>query len=101
MIKLSYTRTLALISFILSIGVLTSCTKNNSAVDSGKVQLLSFGPTGAKHGDTLRFIGVHLDRVTSIQFTGGATAIVDQKSFTKQTSELINLIVPQAAEKGN
>ena len=100
MIKKPYTRTVAIICFILSVGVLMSCTKNNDAADSGKVQLLSFGPTGAKHGDTLRFIGVHLDRVTSIEFTGGAAAIVDQKGFTKQTSELITLIVPQAAEKG-
>ena len=100
MIKFSNTKTLVLICLTISIGVLTSCKKNNDSVDSGKVQLLSFGPTGAKHGDTLRFIGTNLTKVTSIQFTGGTAAVVDQKSFTKQTSELIMLIVPQAAEKG-
>ena len=102
MINLSYTRLVALLCFILSIGVLTSCEKTDDAdaIDSGKVQLFSFGPTGSKHGDTLRFIGTNLNKVTSIQFTGGTAAIVEQKDFKQQTSELILLIVPQAAEKG-
>jgi IPT/TIG domain-containing protein len=100
MIKLFNTRQSALICFILSIGVLTACTKNDATVDSGKIQLLSFGPTGAKHGDTLRFIGINLNKVTSIQFTGGTAAVVEQKDFKQQTSDLILLIVPQAAEKG-
>src|SRR5258705_2253493 len=99
MIKLFSSRLLVLICFILSIGILTSCDKNDGEVKSDKVQLFSFGPTGAKHGDTLRFIGVNLTKVTSIQFTG-TNATVNQADFKQQTSELIRLIVPQAAEKG-
>ena len=101
MIKLSSSRLLALMCFILLIGIVSSCDKdddNNN--NSGKVELLSFGPTGAKHGDTLRFIGNNLNKVTAIQFTGGTTAMVEQKDFKQQTSELILLIVPPAAEKG-
>ena len=98
MIKLSSSRLLALLSFILSIGIV-SCDKNDD-VNSGKVELFSFGPTGAKPGDTLRFIGVNLSKVTSIQFTGGTGATVNQTDFKKQASDLILLIVPQAAEKG-
>ena len=99
MIKLFSSRLLVLICFILSIGILTSCDKNDGEVKSDKVQLFSFGPTGAKHGDTLRFIGVNLTKVTSIQFTG-TNATVNQADFKQQTTELIRLIVPQAAEKG-
>ncbi len=99
----TFNKTLLTIScLLLSVFVFTSCDKDNSD-DSQKIPdkttLLSFGPTGAKHGDTLRFIGYHLDRVSSIKFTGNA-AVVDKAAFKTQTSELILLIVPQAAEKG-
>ena len=84
---------------ILSIGIVTSCNKDDDEVTSDKIQLFSFGPTGAKHGDTILFIGNKLDKVTAIQFTG-TNAIVNQADFKKQTSRLIALLVPQAAEKG-
>jgi hypothetical protein len=100
MIKLSSSRVLALTCFILSIGIVSSCDKNDDNGNSGKVELLSFGPTGAKHGDTLSFIGINLNKVSAIEFTGGAAAVVNQSDFKKQTSELILVIVPQAAEKG-
>jgi hypothetical protein len=99
MIKLSSLKLLALISIILSIGIVTSCDKDDDEVNSDKIQLLSFGPTGAKHGDTIQFIGTNLNKVTAIQFTG-TNATVNQADFKKQTPELILLIVPQAAEKG-
>ena len=99
MIKLSFSRVLALMCFVLSIGIL-SCDKNDDNKSSGKVELFSFGPTGAKHGDTLRFIGANLNKVTAIEFTGGAAAVVNQSDFKKQTSDLILVIVPVAAEKG-
>ncbi len=87
------------ICLVLAMGLITSCEKNND-VNVKDIQLLSFGPTGAKHGDTLRFIGNNLNKVSAIEFTGGAAAIVNQKDFKQQTSELILLLVPAAAEKG-
>src|SRR5215470_12235796 len=98
MIKLSSSRVVAMMCFLLSTAILTSCDKNDNPT-SGKVELLSFGPTGSKHGDTLRFIGNNLNKVTAIQFSG-VNALVEQKDFKQQTSDLILLIVPQAAEKG-
>jgi hypothetical protein len=99
MIKLSSFKLLALVSIILSFGIVTSCDKNDDEVTSDKLQLLSFGPTGAKHGDTILFIGNKLDKVTAIQFTG-TNATVNQADFKKQSSRLIALLVPPAAEKG-
>jgi hypothetical protein len=84
---------------VMSVVVLVSCEKNDDGQTSDKIELLSFGPTGAKHGDTLRFIGHNLDKVTSIKFTGTG-AVVDKASFKLQQSDLILLLVPQAAEKG-
>ena len=99
MITLSFTRLLLLFCFVLSMGILSSCDKDDDA-KTDKIELISFGPTGAKHGDTLRFFGHNLDRVTAVQFTGGAGSTVEQKDFKTQNYELILLIVPQAAEKG-
>lgn len=95
--KLFNVRTLSFLCFVAFIGTASSCKKND--VKSGKVELLSFGPTGARHGDTLLFIGKNLRKVTSIEFTG-SSAKVDQKSFVLHTEELIKLIVPVSAEKG-
>jgi len=100
MIKLSSFRLLALMLITLSVGFVTSCDKDDDdEVTSDKIQLFSFGPTGAKHGDTILFIGNKLDKVTAIQFTG-TNATVNQADFKKQTSRLIALLVPQTAEKG-
>jgi IPT/TIG domain len=95
------TRLLPLMMLTISVVTITSCEKNDNEVNSGKVKLLSFGPTGAKHGDTLNFIGNNLQKVTAIQFTGeGASATIEQKDFKKQTSEIIQVLVPAAAERG-
>jgi hypothetical protein len=99
MIQLSYTRLLAVICFVLSLGFLASCDKDNDN-NSGQIELLSFGPTGAKHGDTLRFIGKNLNKVTAIHFTG-TNAVVEQKDFKQHNADLILAVVPSTAEKGN
>ena len=68
MIKIFNKRLLSLICLLMSIAIITSCEKENSGTSA--VELLSFGPTGAKHGDTLRFFGNNLNKVTSVDFTG-------------------------------
>lgn len=99
MIKLLKKPLLALICFICIIVAYSSCKKSDDIADNGMVQLLSFGPTGARPLDTLRFIGNHLEKVTSIQFTG-TNAVVDQKEFKQQSANLILVIVPRTTEKG-
>lgn len=100
MIKLKSSILIAFIGLLFPVLVITSCDKNDNDTKSDKIELFSFGPTGAKHGDTIRFIGNNLNKVTAIHFTGGTASLVNQSDFTLQTSELIRVIVPQAAEKG-
>src|SRR3982751_5748853 len=96
MVKLYNLKLLPLLCFFLTVVIGTSCKKDNDA-KSEAVQLLSFGPTGARPGDTLRFIGNNLQKVTQIDFKG---ATVPSTGFISQTSELILLIVPATTEKG-
>lgn len=98
MIKLFSKPLLAVLPVLFLIAV-ASCEKDSSDKKSDKIELLSFGPTGAKHGDTLKFIGTNLDKVTEITFTGEG-AVVAQSEFKSRTYGLILLIVPDAAEKG-
>ncbi len=95
----SYQRLLLLFCFFLAVGLVVSCKKDNDETNDGRVQLFSFGPTGAKHGDTLRFIGINLNKVTAIQFTG-TNAVVEEKDFKQKSSELLLVVVPTSAEKG-
>lgn len=87
---------LSLVCFILCAGLMTSCEKDKDATSSA-VELLSFGPTGAKHGDTLRFIGNNLDKVVSVELTG---ASVVKSEFLSQSSETILIRVPDQALQG-
>ena len=98
MIQITHTRLLVLSGLVFLLGILASCHKEDKE-GSGKVELLNYGPTGARHGDTLRFFGNNLNKVTAIQFTGPG-AVVEQKDFKQQSANLILLTVPQSAEKG-
>lgn len=90
-------RLLLLISFIVSIGFSTTSCKKETDVNSGIVELLSFGPSGVKHGDQIVFIGRNLDKVNSIAFVGDS---VVKSSFISQTADQITMVVPQKAERG-
>ncbi len=98
MIKLTHTKLLSFLCLLLAVTVLSSCKKDKDERTS-QIQLLSYGPTGAMHGDTLRFFGTNLDKVTEVHFTG-PNAVVKQSEFKKQDWEELLLIVPESAERG-
>ena len=89
-------RLLSLICLAMSIGIATSCNKEKDA-GSGNVVLLSFGPSGVKHGDQIKFIGMNMNKVTSIKLVGDS---IPGSLFVEQTPELIVIVVPEKAERG-
>ena len=96
--KLFNTSLILLLSFVMTAGMLTACDKDDDDDgNSGKVELLSFGPSGVRHGDTISFIGKNLTQVTTIQLTG---ATVEKTGFIQQTPELITIKVPNATVRG-
>ena len=86
-----------MVCLLVCIAITASCKKDKETSDSSGIQLLSFGPSGVQHGDTISFIGNHLDRVTEIDLTG---ATVASSNFTEHTASLIKIIVPVSTEEG-
>ncbi|MFT4024187.1 MAG: hypothetical protein QM664_10440 [Flavihumibacter sp.] len=75
--------------------LLASCDKKEEV--STAVELLSFGPSGLKHGDEMQVIGNNLSAVTSVILSG---ATVDASAFKVHTQERISFIIPEAATSG-
>jgi hypothetical protein len=87
---------LSAMCLVMVISLITSC-KKDELENSGQVVLESFGPTGAKHGENIIFIGTNLDKVTAVQLEGAEIAAAN---FVEQTSEKIVLVVPASAVQG-
>lgn len=82
---------------LLSLGCLVSCNDDEKQ-NSGKVTLLSFGPSGVKHGEKIKFIGLNLDKVTAVVLTPGIE--ISSSEFISQSSEMFEVVIPEAAETG-
>lgn len=94
---LKYTiHSLAFFLMLAGLVFTTSCEEEDS--EGGEVVLLSFGPAGVEHGDEITFVGQNLDKVTAIVFPPSVE--VAKEAFTSQTSEMIKVVVPEAAEPG-
>ncbi len=87
---------LSLFWLLISLILMMSCEKNED-VNAGKVELLSFGPSGVRHGENIEFIGKNFDKVTSIALPGVEVA---KSEFVSQNQELIELTVPEEATEG-
>ncbi|MFB9863877.1 hypothetical protein EFA69_08850 [Rufibacter immobilis] len=90
-------KVLLLVCLLVVVGLLTSCSDDEDDANTGQVELLSFGPTGAKHGQTIKIVGRNLTQVESVQMAG---ATVNKSQFTSQSSEMIELVIPASAERG-
>lgn len=84
------------IAFALLACSLSACEADDDAA-GGAVILESFGPTGVKHGEPIKFIGHNLDQVTAIEFVG---VTIDKAQFSSQTSGEIDLVIPEQTEEG-
>jgi hypothetical protein len=88
--KIKNTLSLLMLAMLL----LGSCKKDEQVQPA----LLSFGPTTVKHGETIKFVGVGLDQVTSIVMPVGID--VPSSSFLTHTSSLIEIAVPDESMVG-
>jgi hypothetical protein len=77
--------------------VFTGCDDENDN-SNGEVTLLSFGPTGVKHGEEIVFVGQNLNKVTSINFAPSVE--IPSSAFTSVTNREIRLVVPNEVESG-
>jgi hypothetical protein len=93
--KIFNIRQFYLVFLVLTLGILSSCEKDE---DNGtdEVQLLSFGPSGVKHGEQISVIGKNLDKVLAIKISNDS---IPQSAFVSQTSELIVITVPETVER--
>lgn len=85
--------TLLLTAFALVASLITSC-KEEETMD--QVVLQSFGPSGVQHGDTIKFIGLNLDKVSSIVLPSE----VEVSDFLTKSANLIEVKVPKEAVAG-
>jgi IPT/TIG domain len=84
------------VGLLMAFVFINSC-KKDADTDSGKVVLLSFGPSGAMHGDSIFFIGNNLNKVTSIELVG---ATIPESAFLIKTAERIVFKIPQSTQEG-
>src|SRR5690606_35392855 len=76
---------------------LSSCEDEDDKKSSAIV-LESFGPSGVHHGDEISFIGMNLDRVTSIVLRPAVE--IPSSVFESRSSDRIVITVPEEAEAG-
>lgn len=84
-----------MLMLFLAVGssVVTSCDDEES---SSEIKLLSYGPSPALRGGQLKFIGLNLDKVTSVTLPDNIVV----SDFVKKESDELIIIVPEATISG-
>jgi hypothetical protein len=90
-------KTILMLCMIALTAFVVSCDDEGEGT-TGEVTLLSFGPAGVQHGETIKFIGTNLDKVTSIVLPPGIE--IAASGFASQSKDQIELVIPDAAEAG-
>lgn len=83
---------------LMAVVALFSGCDDDEAVDDGKVELLSFGPSGVQHGESISFIGRNMNKVSAVVFHPSVE--VPGSAFTSVSAEKITLTVPHEVESG-
>ena len=83
---------------VLALIVSVSACDDDSEANGGQVELLSFGPSGVKHGETIQFIGNNLNKVTAIVLSPNVE--IPASAFTSQSAGKIEIVVPEETESG-
>lgn len=92
-------RTLVLaVSLAVLAGTLFTSSCNKEEGDNGLTVLNSFGPMPIARGAELKFIGINLDKITSIVLPGNIE--IPAASFNSKSSTLLTITVPQDAVEG-
>lgn len=81
----------------MAVSVFMNSCDDDDELNNGEVSVLSFGPAGVKHGETISFIGHNLDEVVTIDLPD---APVTKDQFITHTADLIELAVPTSATPG-
>ena len=95
---LRYSLPFILLGIMIAGIIFTSCKDKEGNGIGGTTVLYSYGPMPIARGAELRFIGVNLDKVTSIVLPGGIE--IQAASFVTKTSSLVTITVPQNAIPG-
>ncbi|MGB3799961.1 MAG: hypothetical protein WA952_09100 [Lewinella sp.] len=95
MSKLSNLFILAIITLTLT-GIL-SC-EDDDVMQSTETTLISFGPSGVMHGDSILIIGENLMRVNALEFAPGE--MIPESEFLMRDDNRFTVIVPPTAETG-
>jgi hypothetical protein len=83
---------------VLAFMVTLNACDDDSDANNGQVELLSFGPSGVTHGETIQFIGNNLDAVTAIVLAPNLE--IPASAFASQSASIIELVIPEQAESG-
>lgn len=78
-------------------GFFGACSDDNEDVSSREVELLSFGPSGQKHGQNIIFLGKNLNLVTAIKLEG---AEIPKDKFISQSTDKIEIKIPMETVEG-